>query len=180
MNSELQEQAPLQPANGKMISPWKTNTSIRRDLLRLSDFVPLLLQVDRALGDLECVVAYNPHWWGNYIQLTASDEKHARKIVGKLIRSFKTKQTVKKVNDTEVVAEWIINGVAITVHGYKPKTCRYEEVTVLVPAQPERVETKTIAAVEEHLEKRRILVCDDIKDEPQLAQEVDESSEVPF
>lgn len=163
-----------------MISPWKTNTQVRKELFFISEMVPILLTIERALGDHDCGFEYRCFWWSKFVALTAKDEQDARKIVGYLIRAFNKKPKIKKVADDALEAEWMIDSIPITVRGYKPATCHYEEVEIKVPAQRRRVEKKVILAQKARIEKRRILVCDDAKTEPQVAEEVKESSEVPF
>lgn len=180
MENEAVEKQPLQPSNGSMISPWKQNTQIRKELFWISEFVPIMLIIEKALGDHDCGFDYRCFWWSKFISLSAKDEQDARKIVGYLIRAFNSKPTIKKVADDALEAEWIIDNIPVTVKGYKPATCRYEEIEIKVPAQRRKVEKKIIPAQKARIEKRRVLVCDDAKIEPQVAAEVGASNEVPF
>lgn len=166
MESEIAIKEPLKSSDGSMISPWKQNTQIRRDLYRISEIVPILLTIEKALGDDDVGFDYRCFWWSQFINLTAKDDAHARKIVGHLIRAFKGNPVVKKVADDQLVAEWVIDKIPITVTGYKPVTCRYEEIEIKVPAQRKKIERKVIPAVKAHIEKRRVLVCDEVKIEP--------------
>lgn len=172
---------PLKPSNGETVSPWKRDTEIRDQLFRISEIVPVLLTIEQALGDHKCGFDYRCFWWSTYVQLTAKDEADARKIVGYLIRAFKKNPTVKKVADDQLEAEWMIDKIPVTVRGYKPATCRYEEIEVKVPATRRRIEKKVIPAQKARIEKRRVLVCDDVKVEPQKLEEVEAvSQEIPF
>lgn len=177
---EIGERESLKPSDGSMISPWKQNTEIRKELFLISETVPILLTIEKALGDHDCGFEYRCFWWSKFIALTAKDEADARKIVGYLIRAFNKKPNIKKVADDALEAEWIIDKIPVTVRGYKPATCRYEEVEIKVPAQRRKVERKIIPAQKARIEKRRILVCDDVKVEPQKIEEVESANEVPF
>lgn len=180
MSELIVEKEPLKSSDGSMLSPWKQNTQIRRDLFLMSEIVSILLTIDKALGDYDVSFDYRCFWWSNYVQLTAKDETEARKIVGHLIRAFKKNPIVKKVADDQLEAEWMIDNVPVTVKGYKPATCRYEEIEVQIPATKRRVEKNIIPASKARVEKRRVLVCDDAKIEPQVAAEVESANEVPF
>lgn len=169
-----------------MVSPWRNNTEFRRSLLRLCDLMPALLTIEKILGDDGVTaVDWNCRWSFEkpYVEITCPNEGAARKIVGHLIRSFKIKSKVKKISDDQMQAIFELDGCEVRVAGYKPKTCRYEEVEIKVPAQRRRIEKKVIPAQKARVEKRRILVCDDVKTEPQIQEEVASvnlTSEVPF
>jgi hypothetical protein len=181
VQQELAERPPLKPWDGTPLLPWKTNTKLRRHLFDLSEIVPIMLQIEAALGDIDVGIYYGSWPWhgGRYVQLTPADDAEARRVVGKLIRAFKAKPTIKKTGDDEMESEWAIYcsdmKVLVTVKGYKPKTCRYVEIEEEVPEQPERTETVHHAAVPAHTKTKRILVCDEVAPEPEAATE-----EVPF
>lgn len=185
MNELIEEvvRLPRKQDDPTMVSPWKNNTQMRRELFRLSEFVPVMLKLDAALQDMDVGVWWHCWSWDQQIELTAVDEGQARKIVGKLIFAFGSKPEIKKVADDKLESHWLVDGVAIIVKGYKPSTCHYEEVEVKIPAQRRKVEKKVIPAQKARTEKRRILVCDDVKTEPQIQEEVASvnlTSEVPF
>ena len=162
--------------------PWKTDTNLRKYLYDMSEFVPVLLTLERALKTdnpaILCGFVYH-----KYVDLTPKDDAHARRLVGKLIRAFKAQPSVKKVEGAEgetMESYWVIDGVIVTVKGYLQKTCRYEEVEVELPAEPERVDTVIHAAKPARTVKRRVIVCDE-KDEKQIPEEVVAAGgEVPF
>lgn len=175
------EREPLKPWDGKPLLPWKTNTALRRHLFNLSELVPIMLQVEAALGDNEVGVYFGTHSWhgGTYLDLSPADDAQARRIVGSLIRAFKSKPQIKKTGDDTMESFWRFEAsdfpIMVTVKGYKPKTCRYEEVIVEVPAEEARTETIHHAAVPASTKTKRILVCDEVEPEAEAATE-----EVPF
>lgn len=165
------ERPPLKPADTTHgLVPWKTDTALRQYLFAMSEFVPVLLTIERALKTdnpgILCGFTYM-----KYVDLTPKDDAHARRIVGKLIRAFKAQPEIRKPTDDTMESVWRVDGVIVTVKGYLQKTCRYEEVEVELPAEPERIETVIHEAKPARKEKRRVIVCDD-KDEPQVPQEV--------
>lgn len=182
MTTQTIEKPPLKPWDGTPLLPWKTNTRLRRQLFDISEVVPIMLQIEVALGDADVAVCYGTWPWhgGRYVQLTPDNDDDARRIVGKLIRAFRSKPKIKKVGDDQMESEWAIACsdmiVLVTVKGYKPKTCRYEEIEEEVPEQPERTETIHHEAIPAHKKTKRVLVCDDV--EP--AHDPDFSLEVPF
>lgn len=185
MNETLEEmlsepKKPLEPGDGSTILPWKTDTTLRKQLYLLSEFVPVMLKIEAALQSDNPGIWWHCWEWDREIEITPKDEEHARKIVGKLIFAFGSKPDIKKISDDELVSEWKIEGTVVKVKGYKPKTCRYEEIEVKVPASRRRIEKKVIPAQKARIEKRRILVCDDAKTEPQVPEEVKVVNEVPF
>lgn len=166
--------------------PWKTNTKLRRQLFDLSEVVPLMLKIEAVMGDEDLDVMFGVWPWhgGRYIQLTPKNDEHARKVVGRLIRAFRAKPAIKKTGDDEMESNWWIDcsgdvKVLITVKGYKPKTCRYEEVVVQVPEQPERTETVHHEAIPAHTTTKRVLVCDDAAPKAEETTE-EKTQEVPF
>jgi hypothetical protein len=182
---EVTERPPLKPWDGTPLLPWKTNTRLRRHLFDLSEIVPIMLQIEAALGDADIAVHYGTWPWhgGRYIQLTPADDAEARRVVGKLIRAFKAKPKIKKTGDAEMESEWTIAcsdmTVLVTVKGYKPKTCRYVETVVEVPAQEARTEIVEHAAVPASTTIKRVLVCDDAAPEAEETPE-NKPEEVPF
>lgn len=181
--TESSDRPPLKSSDGSMILPWKTNTLLRRTLLDLSDMVPIMLKCEEALGDLDVHIGFNCEFWGQWLKFNCSDEETARKVVGKLWRVL-GKPRIEKPEPDKMMAFWQIDKVRIEVSGYKPTTCRYEEVNVELPAEPERTEIKVIEAKPARTEMRRILVCDTFESEPQVDVEVATASsnteEVPF
>lgn len=179
------ERPPLKPWDGTPLLPWKTDTRLRRQLFDLSEMVPIMLQIEAALGDEDVAFHFGVWPWhgGRYVQLTPDNDADARRIVGKLIRAFRAKPTIKKTGDAEMESEWQIKcsdmHVLVTVKGYKPKTCRYEEVVVEVPEQEARTETIHHEAVPAHTTKKRVLVCDDVAPQPEDIPEA-ATAEVPF
>lgn len=181
--NEVATRPPLEPWDGKPVLPWKTNTRLRRTLFDVSEIVPILLQMEAVFGEDDVDVMFG-HWpWkgGRYIQLTPRDDAHARAIVGKLIRLFRAKPTIKKVGDDALESHWWVPcsdmEVAVTVKGYKPKTCRYEEVEVEVPAQEARTETVVHEAVPAYKTTKRVLVCDEA---PEAEDATVPAEEIPF
>lgn len=175
----------LKPCDGTPLLPWKTNTRLRRQLFDLSEVVPIMLQIEAALGDSDVAFHYGtwPWYGGRYVQLMPDNDADARRIVGKLIRAFRSKPKIKKVGDDQMESEWAIAcsdmTVLVTVKGYKPKTCRYEEVIVEVPAEEARTETVHHAAVPAHTTTKRVLVCDDVAPEAEETSET-KIEEAPF
>lgn len=184
MNSltEMVDREPLQSSNGNMIKLWKDNTPLRRHLLRLCPVVEVMVKLDEVFGDQQISIDWSSRWSFEtaYVLVECNSEEEARSAVGKLIMSFKKKPKVKKVSDDQLQAIFEFEEANVIVTGYKPKTCRYEEIEIKVPAQRRRIEKKVIPAQKAHIEKRRVLVCDDVKSEPQIPQEVESVSEVPF
>lgn len=154
----VQERAPLQPAESTFLEPYKSNTSIRRRLLETARWVDVMLALDRLFGDENVRVVALPASWGCYVQIDAQDEAHSRRLVGRLIRLFHMQPRIDKIGDDQLRSVFVVDGVEVQVDGYKPKTCRYEEVDVVVPATEEKVEVTP--AQPERVERRRILVCD--------------------
>lgn len=185
-DTELTERPPLQPADGKMLSPWKDNTALRRGLMRMADLASALLKIERAFDDEDIDVDYSSRWSFEkpYAHINCDEEEKARRVVGKLIRALKMNPKMKKVADDAINAVFELEGAEIVVVGYKPKTCRYEEIEVSLPAEPERIETTVHDAKPARIEKRRVLVCDDATPETQEPEEVaaaaGDNNEVPF
>lgn len=170
---------PLKPAETTHgLIPWKTDTNLRMYLYNMSEFVPVLLMLERALKTdnpgIMCGFTYM-----RYVDITPTDDSHARRIVGKLIRAFKAQPEIRKPTEDAMESVWKVDGTIVTVKGYLQKTCRYEEVEVELPAEPERIDTVVHEAKPARKEKRRVIVCDE-KDEKQVPQEVAAASEVPF
>lgn len=177
MPDEIAERPPLKPNDGTPLRPWKDNTALRRTLFELSEMVPLMLDCERVLGDEDCPIGFNCEFWGHWLKFNARDEKQARRIVGKLWRIW-GKPKIEKNGDDAMEAKWSFGHIRIEVSGYKPSTCRYEEVLVDVPAEAERIEVHEAKPARKEL--RRVLVCDDVKEEPQVDAEVASTEEVPF
>lgn len=180
MEISVSERPPLQPWDGTPLSPWKTNTDLRQTLFDLSEFVPVMLKIEAALQDDNPSIWWHCWSWDKEIELTPRDEEHARKIVGKLIFAFGKQPEIKKVADDQLESSWTIEGTNVKVKGYKPKTCRYEEIEVKIPAQKRRIEKKVIPAQKARVEKRRVLVCDDVTPKPLVQDDVQSTEEVPF
>lgn len=165
-----------------MVSPWKNNTPLRKHLLRLCPVVEVMVKLDEILGDEFVGIDWSSRWSFEtaYVMVECTDEAIARLMVGKLIRGFGFKPKVKKVADDQLQAVFEFDSANVFVTGYKPKTCRYEEIEIKVPATRRRIEKKVIPASKARIEKRRVLVCDDVKVEPQVRSEVESLNEVPF
>lgn len=134
-----------------------------------------MLTIERVLKQDNPGISWGCWTWHKYIDITPTNDEHARRIVGKLIRAFRAQPEIVKPTDDTMESRWKIEGVDVTVKGYKPKTCRYEEVEVEVPEQEARIETIHHEAVPAHTKMKRVLVCDDVAPEPATATE-----EVPF
>lgn len=172
--NEIQKRTPLKPADGKMLSPWKDNTDLRRALMRMANLAAALLKLERAFGDEDVYVDFSERWsWEKpYARINCDDEEKARKMVGKLIMAMRVQPKMKKVADDAIHAHFDLDACEVVVMGYKPKTCRYEEIEVDIPAEPEKRETIITEAKPARKEKRRVIVCDDAKAEPQVPEEV--------
>lgn len=179
---QVAERGPLQPGDGSAIKLWKDNTPLRRHLLRLCPLVEVMVKLDSILGDSPIGIDWSSRWTFEtaYVTVECNSEEQARSVVGKLIMAWGMKPEVKKVSDDQLQAWFKFEEANVIVTGYKPKTCRYEEIEIKVPAQKRKVERKVIPAQKARIEKRRVLVCDDVKVEPQKSEEVEAVSEVPF
>lgn len=184
VNLSTEEKPPFKNWDGTDHWIYKTNTLLRRTLLDLAEFVPVMLACERALQDEDAGMSYTCEYWGQYINFAANNDAHARRIVGKLWRTFGKPQIEKPTEDT-MRARWQVGKIRISVDGYKPKTCRYEETKVELPAEPERVEI--VEAKPARTERRRVLVCDDAQPDGSDAvvaaieiQEHVDVEEVPF
>lgn len=144
---ELAALPPLKPCDGKMLKIWKDDTPLRATLLKLSDITPALLRCEKALGDMSVGMYWYCETWAVWIRFNCNSEEEARKVTGKFWREF-GKPKIEKPSDDTMEAHWLVDGLTIKVCGYKPKTCRYEEVQVLVPAKEREVKTMIIEAVE--------------------------------
>jgi hypothetical protein len=178
------ERPPLKPADG-MLSLWKDNTHVRRHLLAYADFVPVLLAVERALGDEDVETSVGCYTLTRWIDLKPKDDAHARRLVGALIRALHAQPAIIKVETAEgeaMESRWNLDGTVVTVKGYKPKTCRYEEVVVELPAEEEKVETVVTPAKPARVEKRRRIVCDgaETQDAAEVTHALAAEEEVPF
>lgn len=180
MNEVTLEKEPLKPWDGTPVSLWKTNTKLRKALFDLSEFVPIMLKLETALQDDDVTIWWHVWDFDKQIELSPRDEEHARKIVGKLIFAFGRKPQIKKVSDDALESFWSLDGGTVTVKGYKPKTCRYEEIEVKVPATRRRIEKKIIPAQKARVEKRRVLVCDDVAAKPLVQDDIQTPEQVPF
>lgn len=173
---------PRDPNDPTIVVPYKNNTYLRKHLLRLCPAVELMVKIDKVLGDENIDIDWSSRWtWESaYVIIKCNSEEQARLMVGRFIRALGIKNKVKKIGDDELQAIFELEGVNLIITGYKPKTCRYEEIEIKVPAQRRKIEKKVIPAQKARIEKRRILVCDDVKMEDQVPEEVKSASEMPF
>ncbi len=120
MDNQTIERPPLQPNDGKMLSPWKDNTDLRRALMRTADLAAALLKLERAFGDEDVYVDHSARWsWEKpYARINCDDEEKARKMVGRLIRALHVQPKMKKVADDAIHAHFELEGCDVVVDGF--------------------------------------------------------------
>lgn len=144
-------------------------TFMREHIALMSDRIRLAEQL---LGPIELSEGAEYNFFGSTLWVTTSNRDDVTKLLA-LAPAGKHWAKDRSTYDPTIPLKYIcdVNGVIVEIHvrgDAIPPTCKLQEVDVVIPAQPERIE------------KRRVLVCPEIKPAPEpepAAVPAEESSE---